>query len=712
MSVVFLAASDDPGFLAGLLAQVVLWAKVAIGIGLVIFVHELGHFLAAKLFGVKCEKFYIGFDVPIRIGPIALPRTLGKFQYGETEYGIGILPLGGYVQMLGQNDDPRKAEEEAQKIKVNSDDPDAEPEFDPRSYPAKPVWQRMIIISAGVVVNVITGVLFAAMAFGYGIGYQPAVVGSMSPGGPAWAAGIQPGGRVVAVGDMESDAKLHFNEMSASIRMAGVESPDSPIHIRIRYGDEDRDYELQTQPHPVDGDLRMVGVSNAKAAQLAPNLAAFPGSAAASVLSDKENDATITAFDGQSLDLQSPAPVLPLQKAMLVKADQAITLTLASADDGTYDVSIPAQPTRTLGIHFKPGPITALIKDGPAETAGVKVGDVITAVDGNQDVDAFALVIRSSLASRLSGPVTLTLQRGEGDNAESVEIEITPSADLAGLVPVSASANEIASGPLGLAFKPLPIIAGQVQLNAADSEATEDDNAISPGDEIRSVRVRWKDNVTPKDLQDQLSPVAIGKLKEGWEFESSDSLISFMSILQLLPLETEFQVIARRQADDSVIESTMTTHDEDWFWFERGIAYQATSAIQKADSVGDALSLGIREGGRRMKEVFGFLGMLVRGKVKAKFVGGPIRIVQMAGMQAERGIPAQLMFLTMLSMNLAIVNFLPIPALDGGHMMFLTAELIRGKRLDEQLEMKLTMIGVLAILALMIFVFTNDIIHI
>ena len=65
--------------------------QVAIGLGFVIFVHELGHFLVAKACGVKCEKFYIGFDIN--------GWNLGKFTWGETEYGIGILPLGGYVKM-------------------------------------------------------------------------------------------------------------------------------------------------------------------------------------------------------------------------------------------------------------------------------------------------------------------------------------------------------------------------------------------------------------------------------------------------------------------------------------------------------------------------------------------------------------------------------------------------------------------------------------
>src|SRR5436190_12213642 len=86
-------------------------ALVAVfALGLVIFVHELGHFVVAKLCGVKCEKFYLGFDI--------YGLKLFRFRYGETEYGIGILPLGGYVKMLGQDDNPAKAAEERERSKL------------------------------------------------------------------------------------------------------------------------------------------------------------------------------------------------------------------------------------------------------------------------------------------------------------------------------------------------------------------------------------------------------------------------------------------------------------------------------------------------------------------------------------------------------------------------------------------------------------------
>ena len=174
--------------------------QVAGGLGFVIFVHELGHFLVAKACGVKCEKFYLGFDV----GGLKLL----SFKWGETEYGIGALPLGGYVKMLGQDDNPAAAAREAQRAKalIESGDLPAEPTsdphpaWDPRSYPAQSVPERMAIISAGVIMNVIFAVLLAAWAFGLGVEELTCEVSSVRPGGAAWRAGLRTGDEIVAIG--------------------------------------------------------------------------------------------------------------------------------------------------------------------------------------------------------------------------------------------------------------------------------------------------------------------------------------------------------------------------------------------------------------------------------------------------------------------------------------------------------------------------------
>jgi len=93
------------GLLAGALAVLL----VFVALGMVIFVHELGHFLVAKLCGVKVEKFYLGFDI--------FGWRVLRFRFGQTEYGVGILPLGGYVKMLGQEDNPARLREEIERAR-------------------------------------------------------------------------------------------------------------------------------------------------------------------------------------------------------------------------------------------------------------------------------------------------------------------------------------------------------------------------------------------------------------------------------------------------------------------------------------------------------------------------------------------------------------------------------------------------------------------
>jgi regulator of sigma E protease len=92
-------------------------------------------------------------------------------------------------------------------------------------------------------------------------------------------------------------------------------------------------------------------------------------------------------------------------------------------------------------------------------------------------------------------------------------------------------------------------------------------------------------------------------------------------------------------------------------------------------------------------------------------LGGPGSIVYLASGEADAGITRLLLFLTLLSANLAILNFVPIPALDGGHMMFLTAELVTGRPVSERLQGILTMAGVVALLALMAVAIFNDVIN-
>src|SRR4029079_7413852 len=202
---------------------IVVILEVAFALGIVIFVHELGHFAVAKWCGVKCEKFYLGFDI--------YGLKLAKFRWGETEYGIGILPLGGYVKMLGQDDNPSRAAEERRRsqIPIGTDvagsemapDPNAGYTLDPRSYMAQSVPKRMAIISAGVIMNVIFALVAAAVAYGLGVKEVPCIVRGVVPGGAAWQENLEPGDVIKRIGKIQNP---RFRDLISGVTLGDIEN--------------------------------------------------------------------------------------------------------------------------------------------------------------------------------------------------------------------------------------------------------------------------------------------------------------------------------------------------------------------------------------------------------------------------------------------------------------------------------------------------------
>src|SRR6185369_15790235 len=152
-----------------------------------------------------------------------------SWRRGETVYGIGILPLGGYVKMLGQDDDPAHIKEQMQKsqVDVHNDNakaikgPDGETYYvDRRSYLAKSVPQRMAILSAGVIMNVIFASIFAVIAYGMGVPYVPAIVSDVVPGSPAFHADIRPGDEIVKIGNRPDPT---FLQLKSGVTLGDLE---------------------------------------------------------------------------------------------------------------------------------------------------------------------------------------------------------------------------------------------------------------------------------------------------------------------------------------------------------------------------------------------------------------------------------------------------------------------------------------------------------
>jgi len=189
---------------------------VLVGLALSIGLHEIGHLVPAKLFGVKVTQYMIGFG-----------KTLFSFRRGETEYGVKAIPLGGYISMIGMFP-PAKGDEHgrnattgfmqtmAQDAQVASMETVATGE-DERTFYRLPVWKRVIIMFGGPFMNLVIGVvLFGVLLVGFGTPQASTTVGSVSqcvlpttssrqtcetgdPQGPAAAAGIKPGDTIVSI---------------------------------------------------------------------------------------------------------------------------------------------------------------------------------------------------------------------------------------------------------------------------------------------------------------------------------------------------------------------------------------------------------------------------------------------------------------------------------------------------------------------------------
>jgi regulator of sigma E protease len=146
----------------------------------------------------------------------------------------------------------------------------------------------------------------------------------------------------------------------------------------------------------------------------------------------------------------------------------------------------------------------------------------------------------------------------------------------------------------------------------------------------------------------------------------------------------------------------------DWTIPERGLNFVPVTLIQVASSFGEALQLGSAETIDNLLMVYRFLQRIGQKRISIKMMSGPVGIAQAAGMKVKEGFASFLLFLTMLSANLAVVNFLPIPVLDGGHMVFLAYEGIRGKPASERVVIAFTYAGLIFLLTLMLFVLSLD----
>ena len=655
--------------------------QVALGLGFVIFVHELGHFLVAKACGVKCEKFFLGFDVG--------GMKLASFKWGETEYGIGALPLGGYVKMLGQDDNPAAAAEEAHRARaaLESGDLPAEPTsdphpaWDPRSYPAQSVPERMAIISAGVIMNVIFAVLMASWALGLGVREMTCELSSVRPGGAAWRAGLRTGDQITAIGGRKNPI---FTDLRNGVTL-GDAAKGVEFTIHRPADDSTRTVTL----HP-DTDLGIptVGVTSPFSVMLPADLATgLPGTAGKAEPPFEAGD-TIRAIDGTPV--KTYAELIAALSRQPYKAAQVSVERRAKPGQaaGKVMITLPPQAARTTGLVMTAGPIKAVQDDSPAAAAGLKPGDRIKVIDGQPVGDP--LMVDQRLREMAGRAVKLTLDRAGAD----VDMELVPRA-VSWIEDPRWPSSPVSLSSIGAALGvDATVAAVEVGSPAADA-------GIQSGERV--VRVAFVEPGQQKPAAD--AGLELSAQSPSWPYVAS--VLQQVREGTKLVLEVEPAADAAGGGKRRTVELTARDAD-DQFVVDRGLVFEPVYEIVRAGSFFDALSRGSRKAMENLSLVYRFLQKLTSNQISPRLLGGPIEIAKQAGRSAEEGFSHFLLFLTMLSANLAVVNFLPIPVLDGGHMVFLVYEWIRGKPPSEKVVAVLSYLGLALILSLMMFVFGLD----
>jgi len=597
--------------------------QVPLGIGIVIFVHEAGHFIAARACGVRVDVFSLGFG----------PRLVG-WQRGPTLYQIALVPIGGYVKMSGE--DP-----------YGEGAPPA-----PDDLRSKSVGQRFLIFSGGVIMNVVFALVIFPIIFSVGVPFEEPRISDVAPGGPAWQKEIQPGSRVLSVNGEEpisymhvlTDVALSPDGVDLVLEEPGGESGTRSVHLNPEYDEAAGRYTIGVSP--------MAAVSADHVLHVEPD---SPAHAAGL----RSGDHLVDVAYGL------PEQRLITRFYRACNSGDPVAVTVARGKQ-EYDYridpemrSVDAPPM--LGVSPIQNKVTALRANEALFALGLQRGDVLLTVQGER-ISSSADLAQAVVPSR--EPLRFEVERaGTRRTLTGPALERETAWHLA---------SDIALEP-DLESSAIAILAG----SPADRAGLRDGDTVL---EIDGARVR------------------------GWRQIQERTKVAARA-------EREMELVVRRDGPDGpellTLHATPAPREAPYL----GAAFEVARYDYRSPSLVAAIRDGTRCSWKFLSDAWLTLKRLLRGQVSMDNVGGIITIGFVSHKSAEIGFTYLLFFLCMLSVNLAFLNVLPIPILDGGHLFFLLIEKIKGSPVSERVFGYSQMVGLVMILSLMIYVTFNDVVR-
>jgi regulator of sigma E protease len=623
--------------LASIGANAANWVLALGGIGLVVFVHELGHFLVAKKCKVRVEVFSLGFG----------PRLFG-LKRGDTDYRFSLVPIGGYVKMAG-------------------DQPSDAPVHDGSDLPSKSVGQRFAIFSAGVAMNLVFAVVVLPVVFYFGVQFHSTRIGAVSSGGAAWRAGLEKGDEVVAVGGHEV---CSFDDVIAEVALSGGEDVDL---LLARAGDREH---VTVRPELDELQGRYV---IGTLPELSPTFDVVPnGPAARAGVGPQDR---VVAFDGQRV-----ASVQEFDALRAENRAHSVTLRVVGADGKERDAVVEpadARPAQCL-IGVKPYVnVVKAVRRRAAVPGFLEPKDEVVAVEfANQRLVAVGdeRDLADALEQAVNDPkARLVVER----NGSELRLELPAGAD-------RALAQDVAFAPP--TGRRVRLVKGYPAALAGVPEGAE------------VVKVNHVAVADWESLKHEIEKAA----PKGSAADAPDARPGDVElVLRVGTEESRLQSVP----EAPTLQTVRVTPRLERLPVDFGLV-PSIAMVTRKFPFAEAVKVGVSEAGYLVKTVYVTLVKMLRGKVSPTNLSGILTIANVSHSYAEWGVPTLFFFLALISLNLAFLNVLPIPVLDGGHLFFLLVEKVKGSPVSEKVLSYSQLVGLLLVLALLLYVTVNDLRHI